>query len=106
MEKRVNPQCGRCKRKDCRDVKDCFLQADIHRHLYRDSQLAELHQAAAAIEGQYYGKEPRLSETMLFALELGYEKIGLAFCIGLSEEAKLIEVIFSQHFEVVSVFLK
>jgi uncharacterized metal-binding protein len=42
----------------------------------------------------------------LFAKELGYKKIGLAFCIGLSEEAKIIDEILSRHFEVVSVCCK
>jgi len=65
-----------------------------------------LHQAATAIEGQYYCKETRLGETILFAKKLGYKKIGLAFCIGLSEEAGIIEEILSRHFDVVSVCCK
>jgi len=70
------------------------------------NDVAELHRAASAIEGRYYGKETRLGEIMLFAKELGYQKIGLAFCIGLSEEAQIIESILSNHFEVVSVCCK
>ena len=35
-----------------------------------------------------------------------YKKLGLAFCVGLSEEAKVIEQILSKHFEVVSVCCK
>lgn len=47
-----------------------------------------------------------MSETILFAKELGCQKIGLAFCIGLSEEAAIIEQILSRHFIVVSVCCK
>jgi uncharacterized metal-binding protein len=47
-----------------------------------------------------------LGEIILLAKELGYQKIGLAFCIGLSEEAKTIENILSKHFRVVSVCCK
>jgi len=47
-----------------------------------------------------------LGETILFAKELGCKKMGLAFCIGLSEEVKVIEEILSKHFEVVSVCCK
>jgi len=65
-----------------------------------------LHRAASAVEARRYGKETRLGEIILFAKELGYKKIGLAFCIGLSEEAKIIEEILSKHFEVVSVCCK
>lgn len=106
MEKSINPRCGRCESKECRDGKDCFSQTDNHKQLYQDSQIAKLHKAASAIEGRYYGKETRLGEIMLFAKELGYKKIGMAFCIGLSEEAKVIEEILSKHFEVVSVCCK
>jgi uncharacterized metal-binding protein len=43
---------------------------------------------------------------MLFAQELGFKKIGLAFCIGLSEEARTIADVLSQHFVVISVCCK
>jgi len=98
--------CGRCESKECRDGKDCFSQASNHKQLYQDSPIAQLHRAASAVEGRYYGKETRLGEIILFAKELGYTKIGLAFCIGLSEEAKVIEEILSKYFEVVSVCCK
>jgi len=104
--KRIIPRCGRCESKECRDGKDCFSQAGNHKQLYQDSQITVLHKAASAIEGRYYGKETRLGEIILFAKELGYKKIGLAFCIGLSEEAKIIDKILSKHFEVVSVCCK
>ena len=106
MGKSISPRCGRCESKECRDGKDCFSQASNHKQLYQDSHIAQLHRAASAIEGRYYGKETRLGEIMLFAKELGYKKIGLAFCIGLSEEAKVIDEILSKHFEVVSVCCK
>ena len=105
MEKSTGPRCGRCESKECRDGKDCFFQISRHRASYYDG-IAKLHQAASAIEAKYYGKETRLGEIILFAKELGYKKIGLAFCVGLSEEARIIENILSQHFEVISVCCK
>ena len=106
MGKSINPRCGRCESKECQDGKDCFSQAGNHKQLYQDDQIAELHRAASAIEGRYYGKETRLGEIILFAKELGYQKLGLAFCIGLSEEAKIIDEILSKNFEVISVCCK
>ena len=105
MKKSMSPQCGRCESKECRNGKDCFSQTPRHRPLYYND-IAVLHQAASAIEAKYYGKETRLGEIILFAKELGYQRIGLAFCIGLSEEAGIIENILSKHFEVVSVCCK
>jgi uncharacterized metal-binding protein len=99
-------QCARCEVKECRSGRDCFSKASDHKKLYEDSNIAELHRAASAIEARFYGRETRLGETILLAKELGCQKIGLAFCIGLSEEAKVIENIFSTRFEVVSACCK
>ncbi len=49
----------------------------------------------------------RLVETCEFAEKMGYSRIGLAFCIGLSMEAKIVEDIISGYgFEVISVCCK
>ncbi len=106
MEKGISPQCAQCESKECRDGKDCFSKAGNHKQLYQDSDIAKLHRAASAIEARYYGEETRLGELILLGKELGYQKIGLAFCIGLSEEAKVIDEILSKHFKVVSVCCK
>jgi len=106
VEKSISPQCAQCESKECREGKDCFSQDGNHRRLYQDSHIAELHRAASTIEARYYGKETRLGEIILLGKQLGYQRIGLAFCIGLSEEAKIIEEILSEHFEVVSVCCK
>lgn len=105
MAKNVIPQCAVCKSKECRDGKDCFSQAPRHRPLYYND-VAKLHQAASSVEAKHYCKETRLGEIILLAKELGCRRIGLAFCIGLSEEASVVEKILSKHFEVVSVCCK
>ena len=105
MAKDPVPACAECKTKECRQGKDCFAKANQHRQLYKKS-IAKLHKAGSAIEAKYYCEKTRLGEIILFAKELGYQKIGLAFCIGLSEEAKIIDEILSKHFEVVSVCCK
>jgi uncharacterized metal-binding protein len=104
--KSISPQCAQCESKECRDGKDCFSKAGNHKQLYQDSDIAKLHRAASAIEARYYKKETRLGEVVLLAKQLQYQKVGLAFCIGLSEEAKIIAEILSKHFKVVSVCCK
>jgi len=103
--KEAVPACARCKSKQCRDGKDCFAKTDSHRQLYTNT-IARLHKAGSAIEARYYCEKTRLGETILFAKELGVRKIGLAFCIGLSNEARIIDEILSKHFKVVSVCCK
>ncbi len=106
MEKSISPQCAQCESKECRDGKDCFSKAGNYKQLYQDSDIAEMHKASSAIEARYYGKETRLGEVILLGKQLQYKKIGLAFCIGLREEAKVIDEILSKHFEVMSVCCK
>jgi len=77
-----------------------------HAELYADGDIGRLHSAAAAIEAKHYGHETRLAEIIEFAKHLGCERIGLAFCIGLAEEARIVEAILSKEFDVVSVCCK
>ena len=49
----------------------------------------------------------RIVEICEFAGKMGYKRLGLAFCIGLSKEARLVTEIFESYgFEVVSVLCK
>lgn len=58
--------------------------------LYRkDDLVARLSNAAAEIEGTYYGKLTRVEEIIAFAKRIGAKKIGIATCVGLMSEAKI-----------------
>ncbi|MEI8185313.1 MAG: DUF1847 domain-containing protein [Chlorobiaceae bacterium] len=50
---------------------------------------ARIARASAEVEGKYYGQLTRVEETIAFANRIGAKKIGLATCIGLSEEARI-----------------
>jgi uncharacterized metal-binding protein len=48
-------------------------------------------------------RNPRIVELIEFSRKMGYKKLGLAFCTGLSGEAKTIaEILTNQGFEVIS----
>lgn len=73
---------------------------------------------ASVQEGEGYGNreggyeavrpiKPRIEETIEFARRMKYQKLGLAFCIGLRKEARVVEKIFSNAgFTVVSACCK
>lgn len=64
-------------------------------------------EAAAYVEGTFYSGLTRLQETAEFAKAMGYKKLGLAFCLGLHDEAHYIErYLQSQGFEVLSACCK
>ena len=106
MSGSVTLRCASCEKRDCADGRDCLADADRQRALYETPAIARLHAAASAIEARHYCKEPRIREVMLFAKEMGYRKLGLAFCIGLAEEAQVVADILSAQFEVLSVCCK
>lgn len=107
-----DPRCARCETHVCSDGADCFDSADGQLELYLggaaplSDDLKRMHRAATAIEGRHYCRETRLGEIILFAKEMGYTKLGIAFCIGLSEEAAVVERVLSRDFDVVSICCK
>ena len=63
--------------------------------------------ASSATESRNYMKMTRLEESAFFAKELGVKKIGIAFCIGLANEAHFCTQYFkNQGFVVESVCCK
>lgn len=62
---------------------------EIKQHLQGDEQDAIIARASAQVEGLFYGKLSRVEEIIEFAKRIGAQKIGIATCSGLIEEAKI-----------------
>lgn len=82
---------------------------------YAKPSVREFARLASVQEAQCYEltpagirtKIPRIEETVEFARKCGYTRLGLAFCVGLKEEARMLTTIFeAKGFEVVSVNCK
>ena len=74
---------------------------------YKKEDIGEFHRVAAIVEKEGYCKWPRVRETMEFARRMGYKKLGVAFCVGFKNEAKILAKLLRQNgFEVVSVACK
>ena len=57
--------------------------------------------------GRVRPAKPRIEEILDFIAKMGYRKIGLAFCLGLRNEAMIVERFFSNHgLEMASVICK
>lgn len=92
-------------------IQECF-------ELYKgDSDDAKMAQVAAKVEGLCYQPVPgsqalnarwtRVEDTIAFAKLMGYEKIGIATCIGLLDETnRLATILKAQGFSPVSVCCK
>lgn len=97
--------CASCPKKECSDGKDCLEIEEKVKKLYQRNDIDVL-KKSTAIESRYYMQKTRLEEIILFSEMMDYQKIGLAFCIGLSEESSLIHNILKKHFKVYSACCK
>ena len=82
---------------------------------YRKPEVAEFARQASIQEFECYlqlpegmtPRNPRVEEVVQFARKMGYRKLGVAFCAGLREEARILDEILTRRgFEVVSVCCK
>jgi uncharacterized metal-binding protein len=82
---------------------------------YEHADVREFARLASVQEAECYEitaegvrtKFPRLEETIQFAGKCNYRKIGMAFCVGLKQEARMVTDIFSaKGFEMISVNCK
>lgn len=85
---------------------------------YENPQTREFARQASIQEGECYANrhqrpyvlqptKTRIVEVCEFAQRMGYQRLGLAFCIGLVQEAKAVEgILKAQGFEVISAVCK
>ncbi|VBB05205.1 Hypothetical protein LUCI_0412 [Lucifera butyrica] len=100
-------KCAKCTHKKCYLEGQNCTRMDLAevKEAYVDGRL-KIMKAAACTEGRFYNNLTRLEETVEFCKLMGYRKIGIAFCIGLSQEVKLIEEYFAKFLTVDSVCCK
>ena len=69
--------------------------------LYEEDENRKVSIISAQIENEFYGKYTRVEEVVEFARRMGYTKIGIATCIGLIDESRILARILRKNgFEV------
>ncbi len=97
-------RCDLCSEKNCKNGNPCMSRDSIA--LYSDPEDKKIMQAAAYVESTFYSELNRIEEIIKFAERMGYKKLGLAFCVALSEEAEKIADILSDYFDIETVCCK
>ena len=88
-----------------RDGNDAILTEALK--LYNEEENNNIMISAAEVEYEYYGKMTRIEETIAFAKKMNYRKIGIATCIGLLNESRILAKILRSHdFEVFGISCK
>jgi uncharacterized metal-binding protein len=77
------------------------------REAYEDEETKRYALAAARTEADRYPLETRVEEVMSFARRIGAKRLGIASCVGLIREARMLqEILESNGFQVASVCCK
>jgi len=97
-------RCDACDRKGCLNGEPCVPKP--YPEAYSDSEIKRTMRVASEIEAEFYGVKNRLEEVMEFARRMGFRKLGLVFCLGLEEEARIVGDILSREFELEAVCCK
>jgi len=130
MKDKESPECAKCSIKDriclvedgkgpescpTKNYRDVFKKVDRE---YERPEIHEFARMASIQESECYSNrdirpyvfhpvKPRVQEICEFAEKMGYQKLGIAFCAGLYQEARaLTNILEAQGFEVVSVVCK
>jgi uncharacterized metal-binding protein len=133
MAGKFSPACTKCPTSACTPLIKANEQPDIDKAPnfcpmksmpevlekalaeYDKPEVREFARKASVQEGECYErvpdgrrtKNPRILELIEFAQKCGYKKLGLAFCVGLANEARVLtEILENKGFEVVSVRCK
>lgn len=64
---------------------------------YEDKENRKIMQTAAQVEYEGYCRWCRVEETVEFAKRMGYQKIGIACCVGLIRETRILADILRHH---------
>ncbi len=121
MNERLNEMidCANCKAYACyfkgKIPENCLMNKEKIQEIYNaslkkyrnDERIRNLALNAARVEGEGYLRWTRIEEVMEFAWKCGFKRLGIAFCIGLRDEAKaLMDILRHNEFEVYSVVCK
>lgn len=98
-------RCHRCNEVKCYEGKDCLGLQDEIPGLYSESD-RNMHRVATALEGNFYMQKTRIEELILFCNEMGYRRLGIAFCLGLHHEAQVLCSYLENQYSLFSVCCK
>lgn len=115
MDKKTCVDCGilNCQTRD-KEYPEFCLTAELPaetiekvRKLYEEEENNKVSVTSAQIENEFYQRYTRVEEVIEFASRMGYQKIGIATCVGLIEESRILARIFRKNgFEVYGVVCK
>ncbi|MDD3877615.1 MAG: DUF1847 domain-containing protein [Bacteroidales bacterium] len=104
--------CSGCKTNKCYSGEDCVQGHDFGKIInsskdeYCQAENLKVLEVSSNIEGEHYMEWTRLEEIIGFAEGMGFKTIGIAHCVGLTNEAKSLKTVLDKKFTVYAVCCK
>lgn len=104
--------CGGCKSYPCYQGEECIRGQNFSaydgpvREALQQKENKKMLEVSTRIEGEHYMQWTRLEEIVGFAEQMGYKSIGIAHCVGLTNEAKILTDILERKFMVHAICCK
>lgn len=93
--------CTKCTAKTCRSAASCgaeeFSKADIQSAYAEPHNIRILQAAASLVDNGRAGMLSRLEEVIEFIKTMGYQRVGLAYCYGMENDARTVRDIFREQ---------
>jgi uncharacterized metal-binding protein len=100
-----NIDCLLCKEHQCIEGRTCNLSSQLNSER-ENKVITEMLNSALDISLEDERILCRLSELVYFAIEMNYKKVGIAYCIDLSEPANIVSHALRRFFDVFPVCCK
>lgn len=104
--------CNGCEACQCYQGNDCVKNNDFSdiemqsREIFEDPFVNKVLKVSSKIEAEHYMQWTRLEEIINFCEQMDYKKIGIAMCVGMTKEAKILIKILEKKFTVFSICCK
>lgn len=106
--KQENMSCIDCAVKNCSKMDKTYPDFCLTTHMdqkvleeamacYEQEDVRRIAVAAAEVEYEHYCRYTRVEEIMAFAKKIGAHKLGIATCVGLMEESRILARILRRH---------
>ena len=76
---------------------DRELLAEAVKEYTEDEQNYKMFRVSAKLEAEFYMKYTRVQETITFIERMGFQKVGIATCVGLLPEARIFSKLLAAH---------
>lgn len=98
--------CGQKPKNKCNSEGFDCTGGTLDLSAYSLEENQDFHNLSEQMRAQYGNRQTRLEEIIEFSQQAGFTKLGVAFCIGLAEEAAFVAAVLAKTFKVESVCCK